>query len=383
MSAKDDLERDYYADLGVSSGATPGEIKKAYRKLAQKFHPDKNPGDAKAEARFKEISAAYSVLNDESRRAEYDELRRLGATGFRFPGQSGAGGGGGFSGNPFAGASAGDFSDLLGGLFGGGRGRTSAASGPRRGADVESSVTIGFREAIQGVTIPLRLTTEGACATCRGTGARPGTTPHTCPTCHGSGQVSRNAGAGFAFAEPCRACSGRGVIVDDPCPTCHGSTRGTTSRTISARLPAGVADGARIRLKGKGSAGGQGAPNGDLYIDVHVTPHAVFGRRGQHVTITVPLTFPEAALGAKISVPTLSGEPVTVKIPAGTANGRTFRVKGRGVPKANGANGDLLVTVEVAVPQRIDGAAKKALEAFRDATDEDDPRAGLAAAARG
>ena len=377
MSAKDDLERDYYADLGVTSTASADEIKKAYRKLARTYHPDANPGDAAAEARFKEISQAYDVLADDKRRAEYDELRRLGASGFRFPG----GGGGGFTGNPFgAGGNAadmGDLGDLLSGLFGQGRGGRSTRSAPRRGADVESAVTIGFREAVEGVTIPLRLTTEGACTTCHGSGAKPGTSPHPCPTCHGSGQVSRSAGAGFAFAEPCRECRGRGVLIDDPCPTCHGSGRGTSTRTISARIPAGVNDGARIRLKGRGSPGEQGAPNGDLYIDVHVTPHPVFGRRGKHVTLTVPVTFPEAALGGEIRVPTLSGEPVTLRIPAGTANGRTFRIKGRGVAAKDGSRGDQLVTVEVAVPQKVDGAARKTLEAYREATKGDDPRADL------
>ncbi len=380
MSAKDDLEKDYYADLGVPSTATAEEIKKAYRKLARTHHPDANADDPKSEERFKEISAAYDVLADDKRRAEYDELRRLGASGFRFPGSGGGGGGGGFSGNPFGGAGGagvGDLGDLLGGLFGQSRGRSNRAAGPRRGADVESSVTLGFRDAVEGVTIPLRLTTEGACTTCRGSGARPGTSSHTCTTCHGSGQVSRSAGAGFAFAEPCRECQGRGVVIDDPCPTCHGTGRGTSSRTISARLPAGVADGARIRLKGKGSPGEQGAPNGDLYIQVKVSPHPVFGRRGQHLTVTVPVTFPEAALGAEIRVPTLSGDPVTLRIPAGTTNGRTFRVKGKGIARNDGSAGDQLVTVEVAVPQKVDGAARKALETYREATTDDDPRAGL------
>ncbi len=385
MSAKDDLEKDYYADLGVSSTATAEEIKKSYRKLARTYHPDANPDDAGSEARFKEISAAYDVLADDKRRAEYDELRRLGASGFRFPGAGGAGGGGGggFSGNPFGGAGgAGDLGDLLGGLFGQARGRSTRAAGPRRGADVESSVTLGFRDAVEGVTIPLRLTTEGVCTTCRGSGARPGTGRHTCATCQGSGQVARSAGAGFAFAEPCRECKGRGVVIEDPCAACKGTGRGTTTRTISARLPSGVADGARIRLKGKGAPGEQGAPNGDLYIEVHVTPHAVFGRRGQHLTVTAPITFPEAALGAEISVPTLAGEPVTLRIPAGTTNGRTFRVKGRGIARKDGTAGDQLVTVEVAVPQKVEGAARKALEAYRAATSGDDPRSGLIDTAR-
>jgi molecular chaperone DnaJ len=383
MSTKDDLEKDYYAVLGVPSTATADEIKKAYRKLARTFHPDANKGDSAAEEKFKDISAAYDVLSDDKRRKDYDELRRLGATGFRFPGSSGGGrsagpqdfsdlfaGGGG-------GAGMGDLGDIFGGLFGrGGRRGGTAPTGPRRGADVESDVRLDFREAINGVTVPLRLTTEGVCATCHGNGAKPGTSPRTCPTCQGSGQVSRDVGAGFAFAEPCPQCGGRGSLIDDPCPTCHGSGQTGHSRTVNARLPAGVKDGARIRLKGKGAAGSRGGPHGDLYITVHVAAHPVFGRRGDHLTLTAPVTFPEAALGADITVPTLDGTPVTLRVPAGTSSGQTFRVKGRGVPLAKGA-GDLLVTVTVAVPQRIDGIARESLEAYRDATAGETPRADL------
>jgi molecular chaperone DnaJ len=233
-----------------------------------------------------------------------------------------------------------------------------------------------FNEAVDGVTVPLRLTSEAACPACAGTGAKAGTTPRVCPTCGGTGQTSRNAG-GFAFAEPCRDCRGRGLIVDDPCPVCHGSGRGQSTRTIQARIPAGVRDGQRIRLKGKGAPGERGGPNGDLYIVVHVTPHAMFGRKDDNITLTVPITFPEAALGAQVRVPTLGGAPVTLKIPAGTANGRTFRVRGKGVTRKDGTKGDQLVTVEVAVPQKLDDKAREALEAFRTATTGDDPRADL------
>jgi len=384
MSSRDFLEKDFYKVLGVPKGAKADEIKKAYRKLARQYHPDANKGDPAAEERFKEISEAYDVLSDEKRRKEYDEGRALfGNGGFRVPGGAGGGPGGvpfdlgdlfGGAGGP-GGAGAGGIGDLFGGIFGRGRGGPTTVQ-PRRGADIESEVTLGFTEATDGVTVPLRLTSDAACPVCHGTGAKAGTTPRVCPTCEGTGQTSRNAG-GFAFAEPCRACRGRGLVVDDPCPTCQGSGRGRSTRTIQARIPAGVRDGQRIRLKGKGASGERGGPNGDLYVVVKVTPHPLFGRSEDNLTITVPVTFPEAALGAEVKVPTLGGPPVTLKIPAGTSNGRTFRVRGKGVGRRDGTRGDLLVTVEVAVPQRLDADATAALEAFRTATAAENPRAGL------
>ncbi len=390
MSAKDYLEKDYYKTLGVAADAKADAIKKSYRKLAKKFHPDANKGDAEAERRFKEISEAYDVLADDKRRAEYDEMRRLGASGFRFPGGAGARGPGGpgnvqfdfsslFDQGGGMGGAAG-MEDVLGGLFGGAR--RGGAMQPRRGADVESSVTLSFREALDGVTVPLRLTAQGACPTCHGSGARPGTVPHTCPVCQGSGQTARNLG-GFAFAEPCQNCKGRGVVVDDPCPTCQGSGEAPSTRTIQARIPAGVKDGQRIRLKGKGAPGARGGPPGDLFVEVHVQPHPVFGRRtGHDVTLTVPITFPEAVLGGEIVVPAPDATTVTLRIPPGTKSGRTLRVRGKGGLKRDGSRGDLLVTVEVAVPQRVDAEASQALRAYADATNGDDPRVGLIEQAR-
>jgi molecular chaperone DnaJ len=395
MSTKDYIEKDYYKVLGVSKDAPADEIKKAYRKLARKLHPDSNKSDAKAEERFKDVSEAYSVLSDETKRKEYDEARALfGNGGFRFPRggtRAGTGTGGTFNfdlgdlfgsstttmGGPGA---AGGLGDIFGGLFGQ-RTRTTTQAG-RRGADVESEVTIDFHDAVEGVTVPLRMTSASACTACAGTGARAGTMPRVCPTCEGTGHVSTNAG-GFAFAEPCRECLGRGLVVDDPCPVCHGSGRGTTTRTMNVRIPAGVADGQRIRLKGKGAPGERGGPAGDLYVTVHVRPHSLFGRKGDNLTITAPVSFPEAALGAEISVPTLDGTLVTLRIPPGTPNGRTFRVKGRGVRRKDGTRGDLLVTVEVAVPSAVDDAAREALESYRKATANADPRAKLRQAARG
>jgi molecular chaperone DnaJ len=386
VSTKDYLEKDFYKILGVSKDASTDEIKKAYRKLARKHHPDANKGDVASEDRFKEISEAYDVLSDDTKRQEYDEARALFGSGggLRF-GTGGAGGGpgAGMGGASFdlgdlfgGGAGAGGLGDVFGGLFGRGRTTTTGTQPGRRGADVESEVTLAFNEAVDGVTVPLRLTSEAACPACRGTGAKAGTTPRVCPTCQGTGQTSRNAG-GFAFAEPCRDCRGRGLIVDDPCPVCHGSGRGQSTRTIQARIPAGVRDGQRIRLKGKGAPGERGGPNGDLYIVVHVSRHPLFGRKDDNLTLTVPITFPEAALGAEVKVPTLGGQPVTLRIPPGTSNGRTFRVRGKGVTRKDGTRGDLLVTVEVSVPHKLDEKAREALETFRAATSEDDPRAGL------
>lgn len=227
----------------------------------------------------------------------------------------------------------------------------------------------------------LRLTSSSACAACGGTGAKAGTTPRVCPTCEGTGAASRNLG-NFAFSEPCRDCRGRGLVVDDPCPVCEGSGRGKSTRTIQARIPAGVGDGQRIRIKGKGAPGENGGPAGDLYVLVHVKPHPVFGRSGENLTVSVPVTFPEAALGAEIKVPTLKGMPVTLRIPEGTPNGRTFRVRGRGAPRKDGTKADLLVTVQVMVPQNLDDKARAALEEFRNATEGPDLREELIKQAR-
>jgi molecular chaperone DnaJ len=379
MSTRDFLEKDYYTTLGVPKDAKADEIKKAYRKLARQYHPDANKGETVAEDRFKEISEAYDVLSDTKRRAEYDEARTLFGSGggFRAPG-----GGTGGTGVPFDigdvfGTGAGGLGDVLGGLFGNRAGGTRTA--PRRGADVESTVTLSFDDAVRGVTLPLRMASEHACPTCRGTGGRDGALPTSCPVCHGTGQTSRNQG-GFAFAEPCRECRGRGMVVDDPCPDCSGSGRAMGTRTLTVRIPAGVKDGQRIRLKGKGSPGERGGPAGDLNVVVHVTPHPLFGRTGDNLTLTVPVSFAEAALGAEVTVPTLDGGPVTLRLPAGTANGRTFRVRGKGVPRKGGTGtprGDLLVTVQVSVPTKLGADARSAVEAFRDATAGEDPRAGL------
>ena len=378
MSTRDFLEKDYYKTLGVPKDATSDDIKKAYRKLARTFHPDANKGDQVAEEKFKGISEAYDVLSDTKRRAEYDEARSLfGAGGgrFRTPGSPGGGTGGvPFDLGDMFGAGGGGLGDVLGGLFGNRAGTRPA--GARRGADIESQVTLSFTDAVSGVTLPLRMASEQPCPSCHGTGGRNGALPHQCPVCLGTGQTSRNQG-GFAFAEPCRECRGRGLVVDDPCPDCSGSGRAMGQRTLTVRIPAGVRDGQRIRLKGKGGPGERGGPAGDLFVVVHVASHRVFGRSADNLTLSVPVTFAEAALGAEVKVPTLDGPPVTLRLPSGTTNGRTFRVRGKGAPRKDGTRGDLLVTVQVAVPTKLNAAAKAAVESFRDATADEDPRAGL------
>ncbi|WP_020669279.1 molecular chaperone DnaJ [Amycolatopsis nigrescens] len=379
MSAREWIGKDFYRELGVSSDATADEIKKAYRKLAKANHPDANAGNTEAEQKFKAVSEAYGVLSDPGKRKEYDEARRLfgsgGAGGFGFPG-GGSGPGGMDFGDIFGGQSGqqggfGGFSDIFSGLFGK-RGGAGAANRPQRGADVETDVRIDFVEAVKGATLPLRLSSPATCSTCGGNGAKPGTSPRTCPTCSGSGLISRSQGA-FAFSEPCRDCRGRGKIIDDPCPECAGEGVSTRTRTLTVRIPAGVNDGQRIRLAGQGEPGRGGAQPGDLYVRVHVAPHPVFGRRELDLTISVPVTFAELALGGTITVPTLEGK-VSVKVPPGTASGRVLRVRGKGVQKRDGAQGDLLVTLEVAVPSKMDDVAKKALEGYAEAAAEHDPR---------
>ena len=395
MSTRDFIEKDYYAALGVPKDADAAAIKKAYRKLARDLHPDKNPGNGDAESRFKEVSEAYDVLSDPKRRGEYDEARRLfgAGAGRGFPG-GGFSGGGGFPGGGQAfdindlfgqaaaggaGRAGGGLGDILGGLFGnaagGARSRTTAA-GSARGQDVETEATLSFEEAVLGVTVPLRMQSPGTCPTCHGNGARPGTTPHTCPVCQGAGVTSRSQGA-FAFSEPCRNCRGTGQVVDDPCPTCAGNGITSQTRTITVRIPAGVKDGQRIRLAGKGAPGRRGGPPGDLFVVVHVAEHQLFGRKGDDLTLTVPITFAEAALGTTLTVPTLDGD-VSLKVPPGTASGRTLRVRGRGVP-GKGRSGDLLVTLEVAVPARLTPEQRELLEKLAVAMDED-PRPQITAA---
>jgi molecular chaperone DnaJ len=382
MTSSDWATKDFYKVLGVSKDASADEIKRAYRKLARANHPDSNPGNKAAEDRFKAVAEAYDVIGDKQKRAQYDEMRSAFGGGFGpFTGTTTGGGSGGFDVNDLfrnggSSAGGGGFGDLFGTMFGGG-GRTRTQSAGRRGADIETEATISFADAVDGVTVSLRLTSDAPCPDCSGTGARSGTVPRVCPDCDGVGMRAATVGGAFTMNETCRTCGGRGLIVDDPCPTCHGSGRGLSNRTISARIPAGVRDGQRIRLRGKGAKGERGGPPGDLYVTVNVSQHHLFGRKGDSLTLTVPISFDEAALGAEVKVPTLGGPPVTVKVPPGTPNGRTFRVRGKGVQRKDGSRGDLLVTVDVQVPAVLDEKQRAAVEAYRDSTTGGDLRARL------
>jgi molecular chaperone DnaJ len=356
------FEKDYYKVLGVPSDAAAKDITKAYRKLARQLHPDANPDDPGAEERFKEVSAAYDVLGDEAKRTEYDEVRRMGPMG----GFGGPGGPGGFSG---AGSTfnAEDLGGLFGNLFGGGGRRGGQRpGGPQRGDDLEAELTLGFTDALAGLTTTIQLTSEVGCPVCGGSGSRPGSAPQPCSSCGGRGVNEDNQGF-FSFSSPCVACGGRGSVVVDPCSQCSGSGAVRRSRDVKVRIPAGVADGQRIRLGGRGGPGRNGGPAGDLYVLVHVAPDPLFARRGRDVTLVVPVTFAEAALGTKVKVPTPLGEPVTIKVPAGTSSGKVLRVKGRGAQTRKGT-GDLLVTVEVLVPAELTDAQREAVEALAAAT---------------
>ena len=357
-------ETDFYKVLGVAPEATEKEITRAYRKLAKQYHPDANPG---AEDRFKQISAAYDVLGDPEKRKEYDEIRRLGPLAGGF-GRGGAGN----AGNGAFNFRIDDLGDLFGGIFNRGSGgartgqrTTTSWGGPRRGQDVETELHLSFEEAIGGVVTSVNVVTGSICATCAGSGSRPGSMPVTCPRCGGTGVLNDNQGL-FSLASPCPECRGRGLKVTDPCPTCNGTGTERRQRQVKVRIPAGVEDGQRIRVKGRGEAGDNGGPAGDLYVVVHVGAHKLFGRKGRNLTLRVPITFPEAALGADITVPSLDG-PVTLRVPAGTTSGKTFRVKGRGVHTGTSA-GDLLVTVDVTIPAELSEEQRGAVEALAKAS---------------
>ena len=357
------FEKDYYKVLGVSKDATAKEITKAYRKLARDSHPDTHPGDAASEERFKEVSSAYDVLGDDAKRKEYDEVRRLGPAGGGF----GPGPGSGAGGHSFN-VGADGLGDVLGQMFGRGRrgGGASASAGPQRGADVEATLTLDFADAVRGLTTTLYLTTDVQCGTCTGSGAKAGTSPRVCSRCGGRGVIDDNQGF-FSLSSPCPSCAGRGVIIEQPCGTCYGTGIEKRQREVQARIPAGVSDGQRIRLKGRGAAGRHGGPAGDLFVECHVVPHAMFGRAGNDLTVRVPVSFPEAALGGDIDVPTLDGPTVTLRLRAGTQSGSRHRVRGKGVvtPKHEG---DLIVTVDVQVPTHLTDDQRAAIEALAVAT---------------
>ncbi len=372
---RDWVDKDFYQVLGVSKGASAEEIKRAYRKLAQKFHPDANPGDAAAEEKFKQISEANAILSDAEQRKEYDELRRLVESGAyrNFDG-------GQRSGNPFGAGGqrfrVEDLQDLFGGglgdLFGG---RTSRGrQGPRQGADTSTDLTISFDDAVAGLLTEIALRGEAPCSRCGGSGAEPGTAIDVCPNCGGDGVVASNQGV-FSFSQPCPQCGGSGRLITTPCAQCRGRGTEVRTRNIKVKIPAGIKDGATVRLAGKGAPGQAGGPPGDLIVRVHVGSHELFQRRGDDLHLTVPVSYTEAALGTTIDVPTLEGK-VTIKVPAGTASGKTLRVKGRGIKAGKRPAGDLYVKVEVVVPAKISKEEKRLLEELG-ALDREDLRAHL------
>jgi len=363
---------DYYKALGVDKKASADEIKKAYRKLARRYHPDRNPDDKRAEERFKEISQAYDVLGDPEKRKQYDSGTGPFATG-------GPGGGfGGFGNFDFDASSMGD---ILSNLFGGGGRAQRQRPRAERGGDLEASVSISFDQAIEGAQVPLSVPMRASCPTCHGTGAKPGTTPIVCPRCEGRGIETQGQGM-FSISQPCSRCGGSGTIIEEPCPTCHGSGAVRTLKRLRVNIPAGVRDGSRIRLAGKGEPGRRGGPPGDLYLVTHVAPSPVFRRKGDNLEVEVPLSIPEALRGAEVQVPTLSGTK-TLRVRPGTTHGTVQRLRGEGPPKLGGGTpprGDLHYRFVIDVPQRLDAEQEKAVEALSK-TLNGNPRARLFEAA--
>jgi molecular chaperone DnaJ len=356
-----------YKTLGVSKKASDEEIKKAYRKLARKYHPDRNPGDEEAEDRFKEISAAYDVLGDAEKRKEYDEGGAFAGFGGGNPfGGGGAGQAGGFGGF--------DFGDILGGMFnrGGGRGQAQQV----RGRDLETEVTLSFDQAINGAQISVTVPKSSRCGTCHGSGAKPGTSPTTCPRCEGRGVENQGQGL-FSISQPCPQCGGAGQIIEDPCPTCGGSGLTQQNKRYKVNVPAGVKDGSRIRLAGKGEDGPRGGPPGDLYVTTRVASSPVFKRLDDgNLEVAVPITVPEALRGGTIEVPTLNGTK-KIKVAPGTKHGTVQRLRGEGPPKKAGGNGDIRYRLEIEMPKELSEDQLKAVDELAETLNGGDPRAEL------
>jgi molecular chaperone DnaJ len=356
-----------YDTLGVSKSASADEIKKAYRKLAAKYHPDRNPGDASAEEKFKEVQGAYDTLSDPDKRKQYDTFGSAdGRAGFD-PGN--------FN---FRVEDLGDLGDLFGGL-GGIFGRTTRARPrrqPQRGADIEAHVNLSFEDSLHGLETKVPVDVTTACRECNGTGAAPGTAPVICPECNGRGVVSESQGL-FALSQPCPRCRGNGTIVEHPCPRCHGTGSERRTKRYSVKIPAGVKDGTRIKLKGKGELGSNGGPPGDLVVVTRVTPSALFQRRGADLVVDVPVTYAEAALGATVEVPTPYGERISLKVKAGSQDGQLLRIRNQGAPKLKGnGKGDLLARLRITVPKKLTKQQKQALEELQKVS-HDNPREAL------
>jgi len=342
-------KRDYYEILEVHRNASETEIKKAYRRLALKCHPDKNPGDADAEARFKELSEAYAVLSDSQKRALYDQYGHAGVE------QGGGFSSGGFGGTPFEDL----FGDIFGDIFGGG----SRRGGGRRGDDLRYNLSIAFEEAAFGLETKIQVPRHKNCSTCEGSGAKPGTAPQTCQTCAGHGQVRFQQGF-FSLTRPCPDCDGEGKRITDPCPECHGRGVTRSKKTLSLKIPAGVESGNRLKLSNEGEPGTHGGPPGDLYVVISVKEHPIFQRQGQDLLCEIPISFAQAALGCELQAPTLEGK-VDLKIPAGTQSGKVFKLAGKGIPALHGyGRGDELVVVRVETPTKLTARQKELLEEF-------------------
>jgi molecular chaperone DnaJ len=360
---------DYYKALGVDKQASPDEIKKAYRKLARRYHPDRNPDDKAAEERFKEVSQAHDVLGDPEKRKQYDSGTGPFATG-------GPGGGfGGFGNFDFDASSMGD---ILSNLFGGGGRAQRQRPRAERGADLEAAVSISFDQAVAGAQVPLSVPMRATCETCHGTGAKPGTTPSVCPRCEGRGIETQGQGM-FSISQPCSRCGGSGTVIEDPCPTCHGSGAVRTVKRLRVNIPAGVREGSRIRLPGKGEAGRRGGPPGDLYLVTHVAPSPVFQRKGDNFEVEVPLTIPEALRGAQVQVPTLDGTK-TLRVRPGTKHGTVQRLRGEGPPKLGSGSppgrGDIHYRFVIDVPEKLNSEQQKAVDALSEVMNGN-PRARL------
>ncbi len=361
-------KRDYYEVLGVSKGVSDEELKKAYRKLAKKYHPDLNPGDKTAEAHFKEVNEAYEILSDPDKRARYDQFGQAGVDPNFNPGGGGFGGFGGFT-------DFGDLGDIFGSFFGGGSSRQSSRNGPRQGKSLRAEITITFEEAAFGCKKELNLNRTEACPTCHGSGCAEGTTAEVCPQCRGTGQVQVQRGGGnifFTTSQPCSKCRGTGKIIHQPCSNCHGSGTVRQQRRVTVNIPAGIDTGQVVLIRGQGEAGVNGGPPGDLNVAVRVRPHAKFRRDGNAILLEQSVTFVQAALGAELTIDTIDG-PVKYNLPAGTQTGTTFRLRGKGLPDPNGGRmrGDQYVTVKVTVPTSLNGAQKEALHVFAEAMGEE------------